>query len=72
MYGYCSKQNKLPLRYFLQAQIYRFSLSWSRILPTGFIDEINPDGIQYYNNLINELIDNGIEPLVSDSIDYLL
>jgi beta-glucosidase/6-phospho-beta-glucosidase/beta-galactosidase len=27
-------------------------------------DTINRAGIDYYNNLINELISNGIEPLV--------
>ncbi|CAB3365153.1 Hypothetical predicted protein [Cloeon dipterum] len=44
---------------------YRFSLSWSRILPTGRIDQINQAGIDYYNNLINALLDNGINPLVT-------
>ncbi|XP_050512611.1 myrosinase 1-like [Diabrotica virgifera virgifera] len=44
---------------------YRFSISWSRILPSGFDNKINPLGIQYYKNLIKELKDNGIEPLVT-------
>ncbi|XP_047956975.1 putative beta-glucosidase 41 isoform X4 [Salvia hispanica] len=34
---------------------YRFSISWSRILPNG-TGEPNPHGIAYYNNLINSLI----------------
>ncbi|XP_072400072.1 myrosinase 1-like [Diabrotica undecimpunctata] len=46
---------------------YRFSISWTRILPTGFPDQINEAGITYYRNLINELRDNGIEPLVTIS-----
>ena len=43
---------------------YRFSISWSRILPEGY-GEINYVGINHYNRLIDELIKNDIEPLVS-------
>ncbi|XP_072400082.1 myrosinase 1-like [Diabrotica undecimpunctata] len=46
---------------------YRFSISWSRILPTGYPDQINEAGITYYRNLIKELRDNDIEPLVTIS-----
>jgi len=46
-----------------QMQMYRFSIAWSRIIPDG--GEVNMEGIAYYNNLINELIANGIEPAVT-------
>lgn len=48
-----------------QVDHYRFSLSWSRILPTGYADKVSHDGIQYYKNLIDELHRNGIEPVVT-------
>ncbi|KAG2314075.1 hypothetical protein Bca52824_017197 [Brassica carinata] len=50
----------------LKVQAYRLSIAWSRVLPkgrlTGGVDE---NGITYYNNLINELKANGIEPFVT-------
>ncbi len=43
---------------------YRFSVAWTRIYPEG-VGEINSKGIEFYNNLINELIKNDIEPVVT-------
>ncbi|XP_039684289.1 furostanol glycoside 26-O-beta-glucosidase [Medicago truncatula] len=46
---------------------YRFSIGWSRVIPDGTLKGgINKEGIDFfYNNLINELLNNGIEPFVT-------
>ena len=42
----------------------RFSIGWSRVLPLG-VGEKNQAGIDYYNNLINALLEAGITPAVT-------
>lgn len=43
----------------------RISIDWSRIYPRGDEDEPNEEGIQYYQDVIQTLIDNHIEPIVT-------
>ncbi|XP_054815925.1 vicianin hydrolase-like [Prosopis cineraria] len=43
---------------------FRFSLSWSRIFPEGR-GKVNALGVKFYNNVINELLANGIIPFVT-------
>ena len=50
---------------FMQVDFYQFSISWSRILPNGFVNVNSSAGIDYYNQLIDELLQNNIQPMVS-------
>ncbi|MDO3654693.1 6-phospho-beta-glucosidase GmuD [Bacillus subtilis] len=43
---------------------FRMSISWSRLIPNG-TGEINGKAANFYNNVIDELIANGIEPFVN-------
>ena len=43
---------------------YRFSIAWSRVLPDG-VGEVNEKGMQFYKDLIDELVKNDIEPIIT-------
>lgn len=45
--------------------VLRISISWPRLLPTGFPDKISEDGKRFYNNLINALHEKRIQPVVT-------
>ena len=44
---------------------YRFSISWARIFPDGTNKTFAQGGVDYYNKLIDLLIENKIEPVVT-------
>jgi beta-glucosidase len=43
---------------------YRFSISWPRVIPEG-TGSVNSSGLDFYDRLINELLENNIEPFVT-------
>jgi beta-glucosidase len=43
---------------------YRFSIAWGRILPQGR-GAVNPAGLDFYERLVDALLEKGIEPLVT-------
>ena len=46
----------------LGLQAYRFSVSWSRVLPEG-TGRVNQAGLEFYRRLVDRLLAAGIEPL---------
>jgi len=71
-------QEDIELMHSLGLKAYRFSISWSRILPTGVAEGtesgdhrysktkgINYDGVEFYNRIIDSLISKGIEPFIT-------
>ncbi len=48
----------------LGVDAYRFSVSWSRVLPDG-VGRTNPEGIDFYRRLCTELLDAGITPVAT-------
>ena len=46
-------------------KMFRLSISWSRIYPTGEEEKPNQAGLDFYRNVFTELRNAGIEPLVS-------
>ena len=62
--GYYQWREDIELMKELGLKSYRFSISWSRLIPDGD-GEINEKGKDYYYNIIKELKKNYIEPVVT-------
>lgn len=46
-------------------RMFRMSISWSRIYPTGMDEQPNQEGIEFYRKVFQELRKYNIEPLVT-------
>src|SRR5690606_38226070 len=54
----------VALRRRLGMQAYRFSIAWGRIFPEGK-GAVNPMGLDFYDRLVDALLESGIEPMVT-------
>jgi beta-glucosidase len=48
----------------LGARAYRFSISWSRVLPAG-TGAVNGRGLDFYERLVDALLGAGVQPLIN-------
>ncbi len=48
----------------LHLDVYRFSISWSRVIPDGE-GAINSEGLAFYSELVDGLLRRGIKPVVT-------
>lgn len=64
----CDHYHRYPEDIALMRQIglkaYRFSVSWPRVLPTGF-GRVNPAGLDFYDRLVDALLAANIEPFIT-------
>jgi beta-glucosidase len=57
-------QEDVQLMKALGLQAYRFSISWPRVLPEG-VGQVKKEGLDFYDRLVDELLNNGIKPFVT-------
>ncbi|XP_047063882.1 probable inactive beta-glucosidase 14 [Lolium rigidum] len=55
----------IELMHSLGVNSYRFSIAWTRMLPRGRFGDLNPDGVAFYNQIIDALLQKGIQPFVT-------
>ncbi|CAA7049787.1 unnamed protein product [Microthlaspi erraticum] len=62
--GYHKYKEDVQLMVETGLNAFRFSISWSRLIPNGR-GHVNPKGLQFYKNFIQQLVNHGIEPHVT-------
>uniref|UniRef100_A0A7N0UAW9 Beta-glucosidase n=1 Tax=Kalanchoe fedtschenkoi TaxID=63787 RepID=A0A7N0UAW9_KALFE len=59
-------KDDLKLMKDMGSDAFRFSISWSRLLPGGKLSKgVNQIGIDFYNNKIDDIIANGLQPFAT-------
>nr|WPM03645.1 glycoside hydrolase family 1 [Phyllotreta armoraciae] len=49
----------------LGVQSYRFSISWPRILPSGYDKHVNEKGLEFYKQMVQEILKHGMVPVAT-------
>ena len=62
---YHTYRDDLALLAEMGCKAFRISIHWSRIFPQGDEERPNEAGLRYYDDLINAIIANGMEPVVT-------
>lgn len=61
---YHNYKEDIALAKSMNLEVFRFSLAWSRIFPSG-VDSVNQKGVEFYHKVIDECHTQGIEPWVT-------
>ena len=64
---YHTYKEDLKLLAGLGLKTFRTSINWSRIFPNGDDHKPNEAGLQFYDDLFDEMIKNGMEPMITIS-----
>ncbi len=64
-------QEDIDLMAELGFSVYRFSICWTRIYPTGLEKEPNEVGLKFYEDVIDALLSKNIEPMITICHDEL-
>ena len=69
--GYHHWKEDIALMAEMGFSVYRFSITWSRIFPLGDEETPNEEGIQFYVDMVDELLAHNIQPLITICHDEL-
>lgn len=62
---YHTYKDDLGLMKQLGLKAFRTSINWARIYPNGDDEQPNEEGLQFYDDLIDEIVANGMEPIIT-------